>query len=313
MHELHFLKAALRSEDWWRSDSLEALASMSPPDLLFGRRSALLKGDAYREWARWFAYSFADPTFLALDPKVDYPHVFSRVFISAKEKLRHCLPSERTEISSTVASFLFEEVQYIRNLKKRVSLSMRQRQDLLDRSGSPPRCWITGWQFDSAAIDKFLGDGAGQPKLPLYVDVIRPIGINQRDISIEVDHVRPFAYGGHEGENLRLATGWANLRKRAYSSIYDVGAGGIRQFEMESRLGALPQPFWLVRMMGTSPKCEHGEGCARSVRDAVLSVDRINKEGAFVPGNLKIVCEDHVSDKENRFLPREKVGRIWKR
>ena len=308
---LDFIEAALLGDSPWDAKGLESLASRTPPDAVLGRRAALLRADIHREWVRWFAHSMADPTLLART-NAQYAHVFAEVFANVTTTFTGALKDELIELAGVVSSYLLREVEFIRRAKKRATLSRADKLSLLDIQGSSPRCWVTGWKFEDSAIDAFLGDYSGDRACPLFVDAVRPIGLNVRDTAIEVDHVIPFSRSSADEGNLRLASGWANVHKSSYVCLYDTGSYALEAHGGGSSLTTLPRPFWTIRLLGTRTQCEHKDGCQNTSYTSELTVERVNTTGAFVPTNLRVTCLTHDSMRDIRYLPRAEAADLWK-
>ena len=212
-------------------------------------------------------------------------------------------PSIISSAAMALARFARAEVDR-RQWAERISLSLADRRSLIVAAGSPPRCWVCGSTFPEEALDRFLKSGtADTPELPLYVDVYQPRGRIARDLLIEVDHVVPFSEGGLNEENLRVACGWCNRVKSNSLTLYAAPAG-VR-YAKHPTLGkvAVPQPFWVVRLLGLRGRCEAPKGCDQTTSNARLTVCMRNVEGAPNPLNLMVCCYEHDSLKDRRFVP----------
>lgn len=313
MTEMQFLRQALYDEsDAWRSGCVEHLANMVVPDSLLGRRRSMLKGDVNEQWARWFIESIADPRRISAT-KLKYASLFEEVRKSVDGSF---LPHEKTqpekqELATTAARIIFNVARKMGiNHQPRV-VTKADRMLLLGIAGSPPRCWCCGAEFSELATDNFLLARRKPLDLPPFVDVYKPRGLIERDLSIEIDHVHPFSRGGQEEDNLKLACGWCNRHKSAHLSIYDVEGQPRSAGSNSLGISSVPQPFWVVRLLALSRSCEHPHGCTRSVLTAELTVVAIREAGALNPTNLRATCLKHDPLGVSRLQPPSVVKQIW--
>jgi hypothetical protein len=198
-------------------------------------------------------------------------------------------------------------------VRKRVTVDHNTKRLLLDLAGKKqPRCWICGASFSNEAIDNYLYMRNYRLPVPYFIDVLKPRGLEECDLRIEIDHVFPFSEGGAESsDNLRLACGWCNRRKRELVSIYDVAGKPLKAKRNQIGLHTLPQPFWVVRLLGLVQKCEHSDGCDATAQDSELTVQLANSRGSANPANLRVVCYEHDQMREKRRQSKEKVASLW--
>src|SRR5690606_22671154 len=79
-----------------------------------------------------------------------------------------------------------------------------------------------------------------------------------------------------------------NLRPR----VVPDGNGGVL---------SCPRPFWTVRLLALRGRCEHAGGCGQTNATAELSVGLRHADGAAVPQNLIVLCDDH-NQQVNRYV-----------
>ena len=228
-----------------------------------------------------------------------------------QSRFGHLNKPERKELASAAARILLDSVQRLRASRDRRRLSPEERWRLLDLAGTSPRCWICGARFVETAIENFLHQESSTIPLPPFVDILKPRGLLQRDLSIEVDHIVPHSQGGGDEDNLALACGWCNLHKRAHASIYDVE--GRPKLAGSNAFGAssLPQPFWTVRLLATVRSCEHPDGCPNSADNVVLTVAPVHETGTLNPVNLRITCYEHDPYKASRLQAHGVARKVW--
>lgn len=314
MGELEFIRSAFpESADGWAVGQLQMLASIVVPDSVYGRRAGVVRGDMTHQWANWFVESILDPRGVA-DQGLQYPSIFAQVFrIVDRAYPNHVKTTpEKKELAAAAARIVRGLASRLTSDKKRGRLAFDERKLALDLAGNPPRCWICGAEFRVHTIDRFLYGGAKQaPSLPSFVDILRPRGLNERDLQIEVDHVIPLSRGGEDGFNLRLACGWCNRYKSARQSLFDAEGQPIVAGANAIGLASVPQPFWTIRLLGLMRRCEHPEGCERTSADSELTVVPINFEGAPNPINLRVTCSEH-DPYLDRFQPPSVARSVWR-
>ena len=301
----------------WRHEALTHIAALDVPTAILGPQPWLLQADVHLQWARWFVESVADPRQYIGDT-TDYIRVFKDVFAQVKDAFPHSHVAQHPKLSRHIADVLWDLSK--RERERRRHVSETDKRTLLDYCETAPRCWICGTIFDTAAIDGFLKSGArnstaGQ-RLPQYLDIMKPRGLRDKDIEIEVDHIVPRSRGGSDAtDNLALACGWCNRHKGPRESVYD--ANGRPREPYHRPLGSaslprsLPQPFWTVRILATVRVCQHPGGCDRSANNAEVTVAPIHKYGAMNPANLRVTCHEHHPYPEWRLVPRKTVEMCW--
>ena len=214
--------------------------------------------------------SLADPR----DSSDGYAYLFEKVLgaindrFPSNEKTR----PEKLELAKVAARIISAIAEKMNTDRRRRTWNVNERHLLLDISGSPPRCWICGVAFGEKAIDNFLFKQRQKLDLPPFVDVYKPRGLMERDLAIEVDHLLPLSSGGLDEGNLKLACGWCNRYKSAHLSVYDVEGQPRPAGPNSLGITSLPQPFWVVRLLGLARSCEYVGGCNRRVDDAELTV-----------------------------------------
>jgi HNH endonuclease len=298
-----FVEGAVGSSSTaWNQDKLRSIAQLNVPEFLLGVRQEILRADIHIVWARWFAEALGDP--IRFPDSVDYGTVYASALNGVKNLKLFAKSAEQRYIASKVADALLAAVQRRARAKRKV-FSQGVREDLLERSGYVPRCWMCGYAFEQLAIAKFRRNTNTSTvawRLPRFVDYMRPTGLVVRDLTIEVDHVVAIAGGGSEGENLRLACGWCNRYKSDLSSIYDLA------FEPRSikhpRLGhiSVPQPFWVVRLLAVRRVCEVSSDCHRCVDTDQMVVAPREPKGAANPCNLIVCCSEHDPLRSQRLI-----------
>jgi 5-methylcytosine-specific restriction endonuclease McrA len=307
--EKEFFQHALNGfEGIWSAASLGHLARFDVPHDMLGRRYDLLKGDINTQWVQWFTESLVDPLRFT---KNDYAFIFKEVWDAVNIRFYNKTKDEKQEIASTITKIAKRFTDAFDQTRKRSKLSLDERRLLLDISGPSPHCWICGAVFREQAIDNFIFRKSQKIAPSGFVDILKPRGLVGRDFAIEIDHVVPFSKGGMDDDNLRLACGWCNRNKGAYTSIY--GVEGQPRIAGPNELGitSLPQLFWIVRLLALVRKCEHPNGCDRTVENTEMTIVPINNYGALNPTNLRVVCCDHDTLGSKRLQPVRVVEALW--
>ncbi len=299
----------------WDRSRLSAFGGSTVPTDVLGLHDGLLRGDQSVLWLRWFLEGIASPGTYLADPSKTWAHLYDHVLTRIEDTYRDDLDSDRRDLARAIADHLFSEIER-RRLAGRKGASKSDRVSLI-QSATPPRCYLCGYAFESAAIQKFLGQKGGPAvNLPVTLDVLRPRGRKPHEVCIEVEHVMPVASGGLGGSNLRLACGWCNRAKSAKTSIYDASAtarvpsgtlplvlGGHRQFE-------LPEPFWVVRITAIQGQCQ-AAGCSATIQNSELRVTLKDFSGSPNPTNLRAVCPRHDPIVSDRLKNRDVVKAWW--
>ncbi|MFC5382117.1 HNH endonuclease [Aquipuribacter nitratireducens] len=279
----------------WSRDALTTLAAQFVPGDALGSLGWLLRADAASTWARWYVEGMADIGRYVRDQELGLAHLYAdlRSTLRAEHPL---FPSdELAELSRVVASLAWKEVLH-RRRGRRLRLTPREREEIWFRSEPGAHCYLCGYKFRPDAKGRFLRRADSRhADPPMLVDCVRPRGRVARDLDAEIDHVRPVAGGGDtERDNLRLACGWCNRVKSRYMALYDAPAWSPTTF-LHPRLGliSLPQPLWIVRIVGVRGRCEAPLGCSAKLADAELFVAPRRLEGALNPTNAAVYCSEH--------------------
>jgi hypothetical protein len=193
---------------------------------------------------------------------------------------------------SRVGQLIWDEIQR-RRQRRRLAPSAEDKRTLWSIFGPKLRCWICGYLFPQHSVEKFLDNNQASFSMPRFVDFLQPIGLQERDLFIEVDHVVPVAAGGMQVDNLRLACGWCNIHKGARLSIFDVPSRS--SLINHPRLGwtTVPRPFWVVRLLALRRRCEWEGGCNKTTTNSHLKIAPWRKNGAINPTNMRITCAEH--------------------
>lgn len=296
----------------WASDELLTLASQRLPDLITDRNDLILRSDINSLWIKWFIEGFCSPLRYVDDPNKGVAHVLHDVTKRVNKLFLHESAAKRDLFSKQVAESVMEEVTRQRNLKR--DFATKQIKEDLVAASAVPRCWMCGFAFSAEALEKFLKKpGSGPLILPKIVDILRPRGLVERDISIEVEHITPVASGGSGVDNLALACGWCNKYKGAKTSIYDVSFQAPRvPYQLDTQtLHELPHPFWTIRVLAIHRTCEHVEGCNACVDTHELYISPANSLGSPNPSNLQVFCGEHDPYRLSRFVDRSVAENVW--
>jgi hypothetical protein len=283
----------------WTREQVDAAVHEAPHVHLRHNRE-MVEADAALNIAYWRVLSMLSPLSVGSRFADFYPLV-KEVLI---EEL-HLDSDQVGEPARAIARYLHEEAESLAN-RPRGSLDHSTKIELFDLSHG--RCWYCGYKFPEVAESRFLGSGVAAgaecASLPLFVDFVTDRGRDLRDFLIEIDHVSPLSRLGTDVlDNLRVSCGWCNRHKGARSLLFDAQALPI--LYDHPRLGRLfiPQPFWVVRRLGTRRRCDY-PGCLVGVDTSQLCVAPIRAKGAMVPGNLGLYCDIHDPLKEHRYVPR---------
>lgn len=296
----------------WAIEDLHTLASQRLPDLITERNDLILRADANSLWLRWFIEGFCSPSRYVDDHTKGEAHVLFDAMLRVDELFVHDTAPRRRTFAEKIAKQVMEEVIRQRNLKRDYA-SKKVKEDLVSASATP-RCWMCGYAFSSEALGIFLKQpGAAPLQLPRLVDILRPRGLIERDISMEVEHITPVASGGTGTSNLALACGWCNRHKGAKTSIYDASFRAPRApYTLGGQtLYELPHPFWTIRLMAVRRKCEHPDGCDASADSHEMFIAPVSCLGSPNPSNLQIFCSAHDPYRLDRFVNRTDAETIW--
>lgn len=311
MEEAIFIRSALANfGSNWDNNSLIKLSSLHVPDSILGQKRFILRSDINEQWARWFVESLADPRYyIGLD--FSYPRLFSDVLQNVSRRFGNSTKSEKQELASVAARILQNWINNFQSERKRQHVTDNEKRLLIDLAGDYPRCWICGNKFAEESIDNFLKREQNKIPLPVFIDILKPRGLKQRDLSIEIDHVVPYSHGGTNEDNLKLACGWCNRYKSNFTSIYDIDGRPLSVKQNNTGIKSLPQPFWTVRLLAIGRRCEHPDGCEVSADHDAVTVTPIMKDGAMNPSNLRITCYVHDPIREMRLQSKNIVLQVW--
>ncbi len=286
-----FLEKALSNPALcWQSQGVQELGALHVPDQILGEFPALFRGDIHRLWAGWFLGTCVDVDRLAAS-KVRYPSIYKEVLDFCS--LEFGLEYQAKELARALARLTDSEVSRLSSCSSRKAVSTENRQHLVDLADGQPRCWVCGYKFLPEAVENFLeGKQLHSLPAPLLVDMFKPIGLNENDMRIEVDHVHPHSLGGGNEENLRIACGWCNRYKSNHTALYDV-SGVDRKANVKGDYYSLPHSLWVVRMLAIVGKSEVS---GVDAQHAELTVTIRRRNGKATPPNLKVVsCEERPS------------------
>lgn len=301
-------------ESKWSRDSLAKLALCNAEEPLFRDRKTLLKADQLGLWTRWFLEGLASPLSF-LDESNTKFHVFDIVYKGIEAMYPTSDRLSKRELADAISEHLYAEVTRLRNHEGRDRATTEKRRELIEAS-SPPRCYLCGYSFSKEAIDKFLGVKGRDPiNIPDLVDIFRPRGITERDLTIEVEHVVPVAANGSGQENLQLSCGWCNKYKGAKLSIYDARSAPSRtSYSIAGKsLNELPEPFWGIRLLAIHPRCQHEDGCDETTKTSEIFIALRDLNGSPNPTNIRFYCKTHDPLSTHRFISRAEATRIWER
>lgn len=292
----------------WSAQRVSMLATHHVPDRVLDRRAPIVRADVCSQWAQWFAEGIADPLNYL---NQGYSHLFSDVLSFVRQRFSAYTRPEQKEVASIIAKILMARVEALKRKRERRVLSREQKILLLELAGQPPRCWVCGFVFSEPAVESFVQGERLEIPVPLFVDVFKPIGLKQRDLRIEIDHVFPYCRGGAEEENLRLACGWCNRHKSSLISLYEVEGRPRPAGPSPLPISSLPHPFWVVRTLAIQRHCEHPDGCSASADTSEMTVAPISAKGALNPCNLRVTCYAHDPCLAFRRQSLDVVRRLW--
>lgn len=300
----------LQPNNNWDISVQRELSALKNPDYLIGPRVDLLQGDISREWFKWIVDQFVDKSFFS--KTTNYYKIYADVkqsieFLVGNQK--NC--DDKNEITRLISNRVEERINFL-NLeeRRRKAITLSVKEDLLSIYGPKPRCWLTGLEFSNDALFNFTAKQADKVslKLPTYVDKYRPIGVNERDLSIEVDHLYPFSYGGEDDlSNYRLICGWANKVKSNHVTGYSPGT----KVSGASKLYPNNFFYWVIRALGLKRKCEV-PGCTNHIGNSELTIcSHIGDTKAITPVSMKVVCKQH-DTRAGRYVKRALVKEPFK-
>lgn len=287
----------------WASDSVAGMAGSYQPEALHGTNWSLAKGDVHTLWARWFVASLINPSQYA-DPKPgQHVKLFRDIQTLIEKRFTNVTALQKTGLIEVLVDLANAEIQS-RSRTRRMSYDAVTRRDLLDRAGSPERCWICGYEFTQTAIDRFIDSSCTSSiPLPAYIDFLRPSGAFEWELKIEVDHMTPAVSGGDNAENLRLACGWCNRMKSNHTNLYDVGSQTSTFRHPTLGVLDLAQNFWVVRVLAISKSCQHipSPPCTASTATDQMYIAPVY-DGAMTPPNMACYCKIHDPLRNHRFI-----------
>jgi len=311
MNEPFFIDSTLQDYlSIWDVEKISRIANLSVPESVLGRQKTLLRADVNIQWARWFVESLADPLgYLKYD--FSYPTLFSDVLTAVNEKFNQYTKNEKVKIASSVARILQSQINRMKSSLKRQQISRKDKDLLLELAGNPPRCWICGAIFSNEAVDNYLYRKSTSIRMPKFIDIFFPRGLNQRDLTIEIDHIVAHSLGGSSEDNLALACGWCNRNKNNYLSIYDTNGQPKKAVANSIGVRTLPHPFWSIRLLSTVRICEFLDGCASATSNSNLTITSINQNGSMNPTNIRVTCYEHDNLQVIRLQPPNIVRHVW--
>lgn len=307
-----FLNATLEdSGGCWDFVKIRTIAGRSVPDLVAGLNRDLLRSDVHYQWARWFVESLLDPWSLKAQD-VDYCRIFGSVWVSVNARYVDLPHAEKKELAGIAAKKIYEIAKGKISAAPRRTISSHEKRLLLELAGRPPRCYYCGAVFAEEAIANYLGHEKADLTQPLLFDILRPRGLLNRDLQIEIDHMVPFSHGGGDADNLKLACGWCNRHKSSYVSMFDLPGIPIRCGPNVLGLTTLPHPFWTLRLLSVRKHCEYNGGCDKSSKSDQLMIAPVCENGALNPSNLRVTCIKHDPLHDRRFQPLSIVRSMWR-
>ncbi|AXT38445.1 hypothetical protein D1814_07060 [Alteromonas sp. BL110] len=295
----------LQPNNNWDISVQKQLSAFKNPDYLIGPRVDLLQGDISREWFKWIVDQFVDKRFF--NEKTN----FFEIYTDVRDSIELLIGNQKDEddkqkISELISISVEQRINFLKqDDRNRKNITTTIKEDLLTIYGQEPRCWLTGLKFSQEAVFNFTAKKVDkQPiQLPTFVDRYRPIGTNERDLCIEVDHLFPFSYGGPDDlNNYRLICGWANRVKSNHITGYSTGT----KVSGASKLFPTSFYYWVIRTLGLKRKCEVA-GCNNNITNSELTVcSQLGSSKAITPVSMKVICKDH-DNRENRYIRRDSV------
>ena len=308
-HVAPFLRAASDANIGWSLGELEQLSSQVVPPGILGMTPELLQGDINKQWAQWFLRGICNIQYAHQDGW-KYPQINAHVREWVDKEFGG-QSSHSEELINLISRAIFNELQRLRKRRERQSVSFEIKQELIDICNGRAHCWICGYKFRNESISNFLDSTRYKIPLPKWIDIYKPIGITERDVKIEVDHISPVCEGGDNSiENIRIACGWCNSHKGAHGSLYDV-SGSALACELDGKAISLPQPFWVVRMLSVIQRTFPGSRHCATTSEKELTVTPQTSCGQMTPANLLIVSYDDERLNPDQLQPREKAEKLW--
>lgn len=295
--------SVLSSGSLWDLKNQKELAGLKPPELLMGVRTDLLQGDVSREWCKWIIEQFIDHDFI--NSEVSFIKIYKEVSKSLTILLgKQIDDDDKILIGKHLSNLVLERVEFIKEeQQRRKGITREIKEELLSIYGASPRCWLTGYKFSKEAVFNFTASKLDKVNLtlPTYIDRYRPIGVKERDISIEVDHLYPFSLGGKDCiDNYRLICGWANKVKSNHVTGYSLGT----KPSGKNKLYPKSYYYWVLRTIGLKRKCEV-PNCKNNIYNSELTVtSSLGASKSINPVSMMVICKDH-DTLNKRYLKRD--------
>lgn len=295
--------SVLNPDGTWNWEMQQEISHIKPPDLLMGVRRDMMHAEIIREWSKWIIEQFIDEK--NITHNISFAVILNDINLTISELVgKQMSAGDKKEIVISISRMVFDRIIQLNKLKqKRISISHHIKNDLLTIYGPKPRCWLTGYQFSDEAIHNFTArkDESLEIKLPALIDKYKPMGLNAKDLSIEVDHLHPFSLGGEDDiQNYRLICGWANKVKSNHISGYSMGT------RADIACGLFPKKYyyWVVRLIGMRRKCEI-DGCSNNINNSELTVrSSLGDSKLITPISMQVVCQQHASSTIGRYISR---------
>jgi hypothetical protein len=84
---------------------------------------------------------------------------------------------DKINLSEVITEHLIKKIERENTEKRRPPITQKIRKELISIYGDRPRCWLTGYQFSSQAVEKFIDSDPRELPLPLYVDIHRVLSV----------------------------------------------------------------------------------------------------------------------------------------
>lgn len=295
--------SVLTPEGVWDWNVQQEISDIKPPDLLMGVRRNMMHGEIVREWSKWIIEQFIDENHL--NENASFGEILKDVYFTLDSLVGGQVSGDdKKSIAKILSQMVLNRIRQITIAKKRrVNLSSQTKGSLLGIYGPRPRCWLTGYQFTDEAIHNFTAckNEHRVLKLPAFIDRYKPMGLCERDLTIEVDHLYPFSLGGTDDiDNYRLVCGWANSVKSNHVTGYSTGT----RADISENLFPKRYYYWVVRLIGMRRKCEIS-GCTNHIGNDELTVrSSLGNSKIVTPISMQVVCQEHASLLVGRYISR---------
>lgn len=287
-------------ESPWQEVGLRELGSRKVD--LPTRSNWLLQADAKLAWLRWWIGSIVPAGLQDDDELRRKANILKSTLHSLKTNFPLLNEAERHEYARCITETALSID--VRTPEKRSPLPVPIRQSLLDSAGRTPRCYLCGIRFPSSSIEYFLGNRSSYPESHSMIDFVFPRGLRPIDNTVVIDHVRPLHAGGMSTDlrNLRLACNYCNTIKSDALTLYS--RGQYRREFGHPALGVVlvPNPYWVVRILGLDGKCAC---CGCTAIEGELYVATRDKSRYMNPANLEVYCRDDDPLKTLRWIHRD--------